>query len=126
VKIFVYFVVIAIFISCMGLFGLSSFTAEQKTKEIGVRKILGASAVKILYLLSKEFMKWVLLANVIAWPVAYFVMTKWLQNFAYRARPGWWVFGASALAAILIALFTVSYQSIRAATSNPVDSLRYE
>jgi len=125
-KIFGYFVVIAIFISCMGLFGLSSFTAEQKTKEIGVRKILGASTVKILYLLSKEFMKWVLLANVIAWPMAYVVMTKWLQNFAYRAHVGIWVFAVSALAAILIALFTVSYQSIRAATSNPVDSLRYE
>jgi len=125
-KIFGYFVVIAIFISCMGLFGLSSFTAEQKTKEIGVRKILGASTLKILCLLSKEFIKWVLLANLIAWPVAYVVMTKWLQNFAYRAHVGIWVFAVSALAAILIALFTVSYQSIRAAMSNPVDSLRYE
>lgn len=121
-----FFTFIAIFISCLGLFGLVSNTAEQKTKEIGIRKVLGASVSEILFQLSKEFIRWVLVANLIAWPVSYFVMNRWLQNFAYRANLGPDTFIFSALLALVIALLTVSYQSIKAATANPVDSLRYE
>ena len=125
-KIFPYFAFLAIFISCLGLFALASFMAEQRTKEIGVRKILGASVVSIILLLSKEFSKWVPLANLFAWPVAYYVMKKWLDNFAYRSNLGIEIFFLSGLLALGIALLTVSYQSIKAATANPVDSLRYE
>lgn len=124
--IFSVFSFLAIFISCLGLFGLASFTAERKTKEIGIRKVLGASTPGISLLLSKEFVKWVLLANIIAWPVAYYFMSKWLQNFAYRAHLSVWIFILSGLAALVIALLTVSFQTIKAATANPVDSLRYE
>jgi putative ABC transport system permease protein len=105
---------------------LAAFTAQQRTKEIGVRKALGASEVNVFMLLSKEFTRWVLVANIIAWPVAYYVMTKWLQNFAYRMNMGLWPFVLAALMGFVIALITVSYQSIRAAFINPVDSLRYE
>jgi putative ABC transport system permease protein len=91
-----------------------------------VRKVLGASVSNIYLLLSREFLKWVALANIIAWPVAYFAMHKWLQNFAYRINIGWEIFLVSAGAALFISVVTVSYQSIRAAVSNPVDSLRYE
>jgi len=121
-----YFTFLAIFLSCLGLLGLTSFMAEQRTKEIGVRKVLGASITGIVILLSKEFAKWVLLANVIAWPLAYYFMNKWLQDFAYRIDLNIWPFFISGLAAFCIALLTVSYQSIKAATANPVDSLRYE
>ncbi len=124
--IFRYFAILAIFISCLGLFGLASFMAEQRTKEIGVRKVLGATVTSILLLLSKEFAKWVLIANIIAWPVAYFAMNKWLQGYAYRINIAVWSFILAALLALTIALFTVSYQAVRAATSNPVDALRYE
>lgn len=116
----------AIFISCLGLFGLASYTAEQKTKEIGVRKVLGASVSSILFLLSKQFTRWVLLANVIAWPIAYFLMSRWLNEFAYRIPIGLGVFIISALIAFGIAILTVSYQAMKAALSNPVDALRYE
>ncbi len=125
-KVFSYFAGLAIFISCLGLFALASFTAEQRTKEIGIRKVLGASVPNITYLLSKEFLKWVLLANVIAWPVAFFTMQKWLSNFAYRTTIGIDVFTASTLLTLGIAFITVSYQSIKAAVTDPVDSLRYE
>ncbi|MCJ7581300.1 MAG: ABC transporter permease, partial [Candidatus Aminicenantes bacterium] len=121
-----YFVILTIFISCLGLFGLASFTAEQRTKEIGIRKVHGASIPNIVIILSKEFAKWVLLANIIAWPVAYFAMNKWLQNFAYKTEIGFWVFILSGSLALFIALFTVSSQAIRAATANPVDALKYE
>ena len=120
------FTLIAIFISSLGLFGLASFTAERRTKEIGIRKVLGASVPSIVIFISKGFTKWVLLANIIAWPVAYYFMTKWLQNFAYRIDLSVWIFILSGLAAFVIALLTVSYQSIKAATADPVDSLRYE
>jgi putative ABC transport system permease protein len=120
------FTLIAIFIACLGLFGLASFTAEQRSKEIGIRKVLGASMPGIVVLLSKEFTKWVLIANVIGWPLAYFVMNRWLQNFAYRVNIGIDIFILSGLSALVIALIAVSYQTIKAATSNPVDSLRYE
>ena len=125
-KIFRYFVLIAIFISCLGLLGLSAFVAEQKTKEIGIRKILGASVPRIILLLTKQFLLWVLLANLIAWPVAYFAMRNWLDNYAFRTTLGLPLFLLSAAAALAIAMLTVSFQAIRAATANPVDSLRYE
>ena len=118
--------IIAIFLSCLGLAGLSSFTAEQRTKEIGIRKILGASVPNILILLVSEFIKWVMVASIIAWPVAYFIINKWLQGFAYRTSPNIWIFGLSAGFAFFIAVLTVSCQSIKAAITDPVNSLRYE
>ena len=117
---------LAIFIACLGLFGLSAFTAEQKTKEIGVRKVLGASVSAIVLLLSKEFTKLVIIAIVVAVPVAYYMMNEWLNDFAYRIDINWLWFLASAMAALLIALLTISFQSVRAATINPAKSLRYE
>jgi len=125
-SIFLIFSVLSIFVACLGLFGLAAFTAEERTKEIGVRKVLGASTANILLLLSKEFSKWVLFANLIAWPVAYYMMHRWMQNFAYQTSIGIWPFLLSALLALIIALFTVSYQSVRAALAEPVDCLRYE
>ena len=120
------FALIAIIIGCLGLFGLAAFTAEQRTKEIGIRKVLGASIPNIVTLISKEFVKLIFIANVIAWPVAYFVMNRWLQNFAYRTRIGIFVFILSAALALIITLITIGHQSVKAATSNPLDSLRYE
>ena len=120
------FTMIAVIIACLGLFGLASFMAEQRTKEIGVRKILGSTVIGIVVLLSKEFTKWVLLANIIAWPVAYFVMSRWLREFAYRTSLAWWVFLSAGFMALAAALVTVSYQSVKAALANPADSLRYE
>ncbi len=125
-KIFLNFAFLAIFISCLGLFGLASFTAEQRTKEIGIRRVLGASAGNIIYTLTADFSKWVLAANVIAWPVAYFAMHKWLQNFAFKTEIGLEVFVLSGTLSLAIALVTVGYQSVRAALTNPADSLRYE
>jgi putative ABC transport system permease protein len=125
-KIFTYFTILAIFIACLGLFGLASFTAEQRTKEIGIRKALGAKISGIILLLSKESTQWVLLANIIAWPIAYVAMNRWLQNFAYRINISLGIFILAALSALIIALLTVGYQAIKAARANPVDSLRYE
>lgn len=120
------FALIAIMIACLGLFGLTSFSTEQRTKEIGIRKILGASVPGIVVLLGREFLKWVLLANLIAWPIGYFVMNKWLENFAYRTRLSVEIFLLSSLLALVIAAFTVGFQTLKSATANPVDSLRYE
>ena len=120
------FALLAIVVACLGLFGLAAFTAEQRTKEIGVRKILGASVKSIVLLLSTEFAKLVLVANLIAWPVAYFAIGDWLQNFAYRVDVAWWVFALAGVTTLLIALGTVGYQALRAALSNPIDALRYE
>lgn len=125
-KAFSYFSIIAIIIACCGLFGLSTFSAEQRTKEIGVRRVLGASIPGLFYLVSKDLTKWVLISNLVAWPVAYFVMKNWLQDFAYRVDLGFWVFVLSAGAVYGIALLTVSYQSLKAALANPIESLRYE
>jgi len=125
-KLFLWFSGLTIFIACIGILGLASFTAEQRTKEIGIRKVLGASVPGIVGMLLREFSKWVIISSIIAWPVAYFAMKKWLQNFAYRIDLGVWTFVLSGLAALAVALLTVSYQSIKAATANPVDSLRYE
>ncbi|HSR17324.1 MAG TPA: FtsX-like permease family protein, partial [Ignavibacteriaceae bacterium] len=125
-KLIGYFSVLAIFVACLGMFALSSFTAELKTKEIGIRKVLGASTPGIVTLLSKEFLKLVLFANLFAWPIAYFAMNKWLDDFAFRIDIQLWSFIAAALTSIVIALMTVSYQSIKAAIVNPIKSLRYE
>jgi putative ABC transport system permease protein len=124
--IFRIFTLLAVLISCLGLFGLASYLAEQRTKEIGIRKVLGATVSHIVVLLSKDFTKWVVAANAVAWPVAYFAMHRWLQGFAYRISLPWWVFAVSALLAISIALLTVSYQSVKAAVANPADALKYE
>ncbi|MBL7742346.1 MAG: ABC transporter permease [Chitinophagaceae bacterium] len=121
-----YFTIIAILISCLGLFGLAAFSAEQRTKEIGVRKVLGASAGSIVGLLSKEFLKLVLIAFVIASPVAWWVMNKWLQDFAYRTSISWTAFVITATIALVIAMLTISFQAVKAAIANPVKSLRTE
>jgi putative ABC transport system permease protein len=121
-----YFAFLAIFISCLGLFGLATFTAEQRTKEIGVRKVLGASVPNIISLLSTNFLKPVAIAMVIAFPLAWYAMNYWLLDFAYKITIEWWMFAIAGLLTIGIALLTVSYQSIRAALSNPVNSLRAE
>ncbi len=121
-----YFVFLALFLSCLGMFGLSAFIAEQKTKEIGIRKVLGASVSSITVSLSTQFMKWVLLSNLIAWPISYYVMNNWLNNFAYRINISVLTFVLAAVSALIVALFTISYQSIKAASANPVDSLKYE
>lgn len=119
-----YFAVLGIFISCLGLFGLAMFIAEQRTKEIGVRKVLGASVTNIVGMLSKDFLKLVMIAAIIAFPLAWFAMNKWLQNFAYRVELSWWIFLIAGFTAMLIALITVSFQAIKAAVANPVKSLR--
>jgi len=120
------FSVIAICIACLGLFGLASYTALKRTKEIGVRKVLGSSVENIVILLSKDLLKPVLLGTIIAVPVGYFMMQKWLQGFAYRVPIHWWLFAIAALIAVLIALITVSVQAVKAAMANPVKSLRSE
>ncbi len=125
-RIFTTFSVLAIFVACLGLFALASFTAEQRTKEIGIRKTLGATVSNITLLLSKEFAILVILANLIAWPVAYFAMNRWLQDFAFHTTINLWIFLIAGISALLIAILTVSYQSIKAALTNPVDALKYE
>jgi len=125
-QLFGYFAFLAIFIACLGLFGLALYTAEQSIKEIGIRKVLGASESSLVFFFSKEFSKWVLLANIIGWPVAYFAMTKWLANFAYRTSLNLWIFFLAGALAFFIALITVSYHSVKAAIANPVKALRYE
>jgi len=125
-QLFIAFSVLAIFIACLGLLGLSSYIAEQRTKEIGIRKVMGASVSTITYILSANFTKWVLISNIFAWPIGYYLMTKWLEDFAYKVSISWWMFALAALLSIVIALVTISYQSIKAATRNPIESLRYE
>lgn len=125
-QVFGLFALLAIFVGCLGLFGLAAFTSEQRTKEIGVRKVLGASLSNVILLLSREFMLLVLLANVIAWPVAYWVMAKWLQAFAYRIDLSIVTFVLGGICALVIALMTVGYQAWKAARANPIDALRYE
>ncbi|QMU26713.1 ABC transporter permease [Adhaeribacter radiodurans] len=125
-RLFKAFAGVAIFISCLGLFGLMAFTAQQRTKEIGVRKVLGATVTSIVSLLSRDFLKLVLLANVIAWPLAWWGMQTWLQNFEYRTSITWWIFGIGGALAILISLATISFQAIKAAVANPVNALRSE
>ncbi|MCG3118082.1 MAG: hypothetical protein ALAOOOJD_00216 [bacterium] len=121
-----YFTIIAVILACLGLFGLSSFAAERRTKEIGIRKVLGASVTSIVSLLSSDFIKLVMLANLIAWPIGWYAMHKWLQGFAYRANLDGWTFILASAGALGIALLTVSFQAIKAAVANPVNALRYE
>ena len=118
--------IFAVFIACFGLFALASLAVSRRTKEIGIRKVLGASLYSISSLISKEFIYLVIIANVIAWPIAWYAMNKWLENFAYRIDLSWWIFVLAGLLALVIALVTVSFQAVKAARANPVDSLRYE
>ena len=120
------FAILAIFISALGLYGLSAFMAEQRTREIGVRKVLGASVFNVVYLLSTGFTKLILIAIVIAIPISWFAISNWLKGFAYRIELNWAIFLIAAVSAILIAWLTVSYESIKAAIANPVKSLRSE
>jgi len=125
-SIFTSFAVLAIIIACLGLFALASFMAEQRSREIGIRKVLGASVESITSLLSIDFIKLVAIAIVIASPIAWWAMTKWLEDFAYKITIGWWMFALAAVVAICIALLTVSFQSIKAAIANPIKALRSE
>ena len=125
-KLVTVFTGLALLISCLGIFGLSSYTAERRKKEIGIRRVLGASMANIFKYISREFVMLVLIANIIVWPLAYLIMNRWLQQFAFRIDIGWWTFILSGLAVLVVSLLTVSWQILRAATSNPVDSLRYE
>ena len=117
---------LAILVACLGLFGLASFTVTQRTKEIGIRKVLGASIPNLIFLLSKDFMTLIIIANIIAWPVVYYTMNAWLQDFVYRIQLGIWPFLLGGVLSLVIAMLTVSSQTVRAAISNPVDALRYE
>ncbi|MGD8777488.1 MAG: ABC transporter permease [Ignavibacteria bacterium] len=125
-EVFGLFTFLAIVISCLGLFGLASYSNLQRTKEIGIRKVVGASLHDVLVMLVKDFTKWVLLANLIAWPVAYYFMNKWLEDFAYRIDITWWMFVLAGGVALIIALAAVGYQAIKAATANPIEALKYE
>jgi putative ABC transport system permease protein len=124
--VFTYFSGLTILIACLGLFGLATFTTGQRTKEIGIRKVLGASVGSIILLLSRDFLRLVIVAFVLAVPLAWYAMDKWLQDFAYRIGIGWWVFALAGGLALLVALLTVSYQSVKAGLTNPVKSLRTE
>jgi putative ABC transport system permease protein len=117
---------LAVFISCLGLFGLVAYATEQRTKEIGIRRVIGASQLSIQILLSKEFLKWVLASNLMAWPVSYLFLQKWLQNFAYRTSIGAGDFLAAGGLIFAVALVTVSGQSLKASSADPIKSLRYE
>ena len=125
-KIFTFFAILAIFISCLGLFGLATFTAESRTKEIGVRKVLGSSAREIVLLLSTDFAKWVLLGTLLACPVAWFGMNQWLQSFAYKTQISFWIFLLAGVLTLIVAFITISFRTIKAATANPVKALKYE
>jgi len=125
-QVFTAFAFLTIFIACLGLFGLATYATEQRIKEIGIRKVLGASVTNIVGLLSSGFVKLVILAFLIATPLAWWGMDKWLQGFAYRVDIQWWIFALAGTLAIVIALFTVSYQAVRAALMNPIRSLRSE
>ena len=120
------FAAIAIFLSCLGLYGLASFMAVQRIKEVGIRKILGASAGSIVYLFSKEFVVLITIAFAIAAPIAWYYMNQWLQGYVYRINISWWLIAVGGVAAIIIALATISFQAIKAAIANPVKNLRSE
>jgi putative ABC transport system permease protein len=125
-KIFTVFAILAIFIGCLGLFGLAAFTAEQRTKEIGIRKVLGATSPRIIRLLLREFVILVGIANLIAWPIAYLVMNRWLTDFAYRTSPHILIFIFAGILTLVVSLLTVSFQAVKAALADPIRSLRYE
>jgi ABC-type antimicrobial peptide transport system permease subunit len=121
-----YFAIVAIFIACLGLFGLTSYTAEQRTKEIGIRKTMGATVPKVVFLLSTEFLVLVILSMIIAIPASWYFMDQWLQDYAYRTPLSWWVFAIAAVLVMIIAILTVSYQAIKTGLTNPAEALRYE
>jgi ABC-type antimicrobial peptide transport system permease subunit len=125
-KLFNVFSVISIIVSCLGLFGLATFATQRRIKEIGVRLVLGASAAGIVTMLAKDFVKLVVAALLVAFPVAWWAMNKWLDNYVYRIHISWWMFAFSGIMAVAIAFLTISYQSIKAALANPVQSLRSE
>jgi putative ABC transport system permease protein len=125
-EIFTTFSALAILLACLGLFALAAFAITQRTKEIGIRKALGASVPGIMRMLSKDFLKLILIAAVLTFPVAWWAMHKWLMDFAYRVNIGWWVFVVAAMAAVLIAFIAISFHSIKAAIASPVKSLRTE
>jgi putative ABC transport system permease protein len=125
-KLLTLFTIIALFISSMGLLGISLLVSQQRTKEIGIRKVNGATIVEILQLLNKGFVRWIIIAFVIATPIAWYAMNKWLESFAYKTTLSWWIFTLAGVLALGIALLTVSWQSWKAATRNPVEALRYE
>lgn len=125
-EVFLIFSGLAIFVALLGLLGLVSYSVELRRKEIGIRKVLGSSVTGVLSLLSKEYVRWILAANIIAWPIAYFAMQKWLQNFAYKTSITPWVFIGAAAIELVVAVIIISVQAIKAATANPVESLRYE
>ena len=125
-QIFIVFTMTAIFIASIGLFGLAAFVTQQRTKEIGIRKVLGANVSNIIGLLSKEFLILVAIANIIAIPIAYYAMSKWLENFVYRTEISWLIFILAAVLALIIAMISVSFQAVKAAVTNPVESLKYE
>ena len=120
------FSVLAIFISCLGLFGLAAYTAEQRRKEIGIRKVLGASTQGLAGLLSKEFLKLVALSCILAFPISWWAMHNWLQDYQYRTTIHWWIFAIAGIVSLTIALITVSFQAIKVAINNPINSLRSE
>lgn len=120
------FTIVAIFVAALGLFALATFAAERRTKEIGIRKVLGASSPEIIRLLVIEFITLVGISNLIALPIGWYLMRGWLQGYAYRAELSWWIFGATALLSVIIAMITVSSQALRASLTNPVRALRYE
>ena len=117
---------VAIIISCLGLFGLAAYSVERRTKEVGIRKVLGASTAGLIGLMSREFLILILAANIFSWPVSWYIMNRWLQNFAYRTSLQVWIFFAAGLTALLIAFLTVVHQTAKVAIKNPVESLRYE
>jgi putative ABC transport system permease protein len=121
-----FFAILAIVISCIGILGLAIFSSERRIKEIGIRKVNGAKISEILTMLNKDFVKWVAIAFIIATPIAYYAMNKWLESFAYKTELSWWIFALAGFLALGIALLTVSFQSWKAASRNPVESLRYE
>ena len=125
-QVFTFFTILALFIACLGIYGLVALSTEQRTKEIGIRKVNGATINEILYMLNKDFVKRVLIAFMIACPVAYYAMNKWLENFAYKTTLNWWIFALAGVFTVVIALLTVSWQSYKAATRNPVEALRDE
>jgi putative ABC transport system permease protein len=118
--------ILAIFIACVGLFGLTALIMVKRTKEIGIRKVVGASVQSIVLMLSSQFTKWILLANIIAWPTSYYVMDLWLQNFAYKIEMNWWIFIFAGCIGLAVAITVIGFQAIKSALTNPVESLRYE
>jgi putative ABC transport system permease protein len=124
--IFRYFTILTIFIAALGLLGLSAFMAQRRTREVGIGKVMGSSVNGIIYLFIREFSKWVIISNLVAWPLAWFGMDKWLQNFQYRIDMTIWIFALAFGLSLAIALISVTWQSVRAAVSNPADTLRYE